>query len=251
MLLPNLVTAPSKMKKLASAVVALLAAITSPAFGQTLLDYVAWEPSGPGAFTSSTAGISGSIAFSTAGDDNLFRNDLISTSLPYIVDYGSVVQAVKFDSGAEATAGSAMAQVQFSQPLPTGARLLAYDVDVGGRDEQLRISQSGGSLVLLEQRESRAGETSLFPSWSSPSGLLEAQGAGANNEEVTVFDISGVQSLTVEYAVGARVGAGAAGASFAIGVPVPEPGSAALTALGLVAIVASRTSRRRRRLLRD
>jgi hypothetical protein len=233
------------MKKLFFCVGILLACKSTYALAASPFSYAAWEANGPNSFMTSTAGIGGTLSFGTSGDDHLFRNDIPATAGDFVAQYGSLVEAIKFDSGVAGSSASAEAHVQLNSPLPAGSRLLAFDLDVILRNERFQISRDVGSLVLVDQLESQAGGNSHFPTWSSSTGVLAAQGtSGANDEEVTVFDVSGVQSLTIVYSLRARTTGGVAGASFAIGVPVPEAPGVSLMAIGLISILTvSLTSR--------
>jgi hypothetical protein len=99
--------------------------------------------------------------------------------------------------------------------------------------------------VLLEQLESIAGQSSLFPTYDPLTGELVAvrpNASGLNDNEASVFDVSGLSSRDV----GFRNGNANSGIGLALALPVPEPGSAALVAFGLGSLALRRRSRLRR-----
>jgi hypothetical protein len=185
------------------------------------LTYFNWTANG-GGFGASQGAITAVVDYQTGGDDLLFKNVLTMTDPQFVSSYGATVPTLKMDSGVGGSAGSSNSFISFTSPLPNGARLFIFDVDIELRSERVFLS-SRQNYSLLEQRESQAGATSGFPSWTSASGLLAATSDDANNEEASVFDVSGVSAMTVGYRRNAG-GAGVTGASFAFAIPVPEPG---------------------------
>ncbi len=112
--------------------------------------------------------------------------------------------------------------------------MIVFDVDIALFDERFELSQVGGALTLLDQLESNSGVSSVFPSWTPSTGILRAQGSQNDNEfEATVFDVSGASAITARFLRNAG-GGGIAGGRLAIGVPVPEPTAACLSAIALI-----------------
>jgi hypothetical protein len=200
----------------------VLTACFSGSVQASSLTYFNWTANG-GGFGASQGGITAVVDFQTGGDDSLFKNVLTMTDPQFDSSYGATVPTLKMDSGSGGSAGSSNSFISFTSPLPIGARLFIFDVDIELRSERVFLS-SRQNYSLLEQRESQAGATSGFPSWTSASGLLAATSDDANNEEASVFDVSGVSALTVSYRRAAG-GTGVTGASFAFEIPVPEPTS--------------------------
>jgi hypothetical protein len=115
----------------------------------------------------------------------------------------------------------------FSAPLPNGSRLLVLDLDVPRSQERVALTHTNGVVMFVEQLESEASEMSVFPVWDPTTGVLLSQGP-SNNEECTVFDVSGVWALSVRYLRSDVSPGGQTGAHIALEVPVPEPNSLAL-----------------------
>lgn len=79
---------------------------------------------------------------------------------------------------------------------PAGTLLVFHDVDSG---EALTLSSSPTTPTLLEHVETTSGESTQPPTWNENSGLLQAaseNGAGG----ATIFDVSGVESLSIDVA---------------------------------------------------
>jgi hypothetical protein len=216
---------------------ALAFAITSSALHAAPLSYFEWAPGGSGA-TASRGGISAVVNFITADDDLFYRNHLTMTHPAFVSAYGDSVPTLKMDSGAGGSAAQASSQISFSPQLPAGSRLFVFDVDIALRSERMIIS-SRQSVSLLMQLESQAGAASEFPQWSNPGGALTATSSNANDEEASVFDVSGVRTITLSYRRAAG-GTGVTGASFAFAIPVPEPASAGLSAMALAGVLGMR-----------
>lgn len=209
--------------------IAICLMLASPAAGAPL-SYFAWTPSGNG-FLATQQGIDATVSYNTSGDDPLYRKDLTMTAPTFVASYGSPVPTLKMDNGAAGSAGLGNTEVVFSSPLPAGSRLFIFDVDVQQRGERMLIT-TRSTLSLIEQLETQAGATSVFPAWSQRSATLSAIATTPNNEEATVFDASGFVSLNIGFRRNAG-GDGFNGASFAFAIPVPEPASSALLIFGL------------------
>jgi hypothetical protein len=182
--------------------------------------YFSWNDSGGGLFAAQLGGVSGSMLFTTAGDDVLYGRSLTPTDSDFIAQFGSDVPSMFFENGPTDPTADALAQAAFTPALPAGARLLVVDVDQANAEERVQISRLGGSLSLLEQIESRAGATSAFPSWDPSTGVL--QSVSSNEEEVSLFDVSGARALDLWYTRSIGRG-GVSGSYFVIALPVPEP----------------------------
>ncbi len=113
-------------------------------------------------------------------------------------------------------AASISSTLSFSESLPSGAKLLAIDLDFEA--ETFTLSSGGTPLVLLEQRETTDGASSDFPSYDSGTGTLSHSGGSTNEFEASVFDVSGLSAIDVDFVNGL----GSAGL-IAIALPIPEP----------------------------
>jgi hypothetical protein len=232
------------MNRLCICVAVAVASVACRASAAVSLEYFAWDEVATDTYAASAGGIGGSLAFSTAGDDIMHREDIPETAADFVATYGPLVPALKMiNGGAGGSDASASAAVQFDAPLPAGSRLIAFDVDAGGAiNERFQFTHTSGTFTLIDQLESQAGASSIFPSWSAVTGTLTAQ--RLNDEEASVFDVSGVESLTVNYLRNTG-GSGFTGARFAIGVPVvPEP--ACVGTLSAAAVLAGLGRRGRR-----
>lgn len=205
--------------------------------------YFSWNPTGSDLFTAHLAGVDGAMLFTTTGDDVIYSRPLTPTAGDFITRFGSDVPSMFFENSAADPTADALAQAAFTPALPTGARLLVVDVDQANAQERIQLSSLGGSLTLLEQIETRSGASSQFPTWNPTTRVL--QSVRSNEEEASVFDVSGARSLDLWFTrgVGAR---GVSGAYFIIAIPVPEPASLTLAALPL-ATLATLGRRRQRR----
>lgn len=223
---------------------AAIVAASSSILHAAPFEFFDWQPSDSG-FTAARAGITSSVEFQTAGDDILYKNVLTMTRPPFASAYGASVPTLKMDSGVAGSAGSSNTFVSFSSPLPVGARLFVFDVDIELRNEAVYLS-SQQSISLLEQLETQSGATSGFPSWSPTLKSLTATSNNANNEEASIFDASGVSAVTISYRRTAG-GTGMTGASFAFALPVPEPTALRLATIAAIAAAAGSGSASRSR----
>jgi hypothetical protein len=209
---------PKAPTRAAATVAVLIAFGATHASAATSLHYFAWDNVAGFTYAATAAGIDGALTFSTAADDVILRNDTPPTAAPFIATYGPTIPALAINNGTGGSAASATADVEFQSPLPTGSRLIAFDVDAGGPvNERVQFTHSPGTFTLIDQLESQAGASSVFPSWSAVNLTLTAQ--RTNNNEASVFDVAGVQSLSVTYLRAVTAG-GVSGIRFAIGVPV-------------------------------
>lgn len=234
------------MRRLLLCPAVLIASAASSASAAPSLDYFAWDSVTPSTYAASAGGIAGNVSFSTAGDDVILRHDIPPTAADFVATYGPVVPAIAINNGTGGSDASATALIQFDAPLPDGSRLIAFDVDAGSPvNERVQFTHSAGALILIDQLESQADASSIFPSWSAVTGTLTAQ--RLNDEEASVFDVSGIQSLSINYLRNA-VNGGITGARFSIGVPVvPEPAGLGLLLCGTAALGSRRRAKERRR----
>ena len=122
---------------------------------------------------------------------------IAATNPDYVSQYGSPLKALRFES-----VFSERVRVDFSQPLPEGSRLLAIDIDAATTSGLESVTLQDGTLSplpnFIDQLETIAGETSLFPTYDASTGVLSAvDGVSDNIREATVFDISGANAIYV------------------------------------------------------
>jgi hypothetical protein len=185
-------------------------------------NYFDFSPNGANTYIANAGGVLADMTFSTPGDDTLFLNPVTASASQFVTQFGATVPGFNLTNGAGGSAGDGLAQMTFSAPLPNGSRLLVLDLDVPRSQERVEIAHTNGVVTFNEQLESEAGEMSLFPVWNPATGVLLSQGP-SNNEECTVFDVSGVSALSVHYLRTDFSQGGQTGAHIALGVPVPEP----------------------------
>lgn len=209
--------------------------------------YFSWQFTGPETCTADVGFIHGSVLLTKPGNDVLEPRPLSFTASGFVAQFGETLPTIATTNGVGGSAADALAQFTFNQPLPAGARLLVFDVDVTRFNERYELSHVGGVLELYDQLEGNSGGTSIFPTWSSVTGLLQSQGSRSDNDyEATVFDISGVTALTARFLRNSG-GGGIAGAHLAIAIPVPEPAAwllAGLAGLGIAPILCFSRNRR-------
>jgi hypothetical protein len=87
---------------------------------------------------------------------------------------------------------------------------------------------------LLEQLESMAGVSSSFPNYDAATGVL-SDTATTNDFAVSVFDLSGLTSLSIDYQGGSFNGG-----SFVAIALLPEPSTIGLVLMALAAGLAVR-----------
>jgi len=119
----------------------------------------------------------------------------------------------------------------FSSPLPSNARMVAFDYD--GLAERIALSSIDGTIFAPEMMESNDPNTSpqgasAFASWSQVQQRLLSSNTKNNDREAYVFDVSGLSQISIVMT------AGEAAASW-VGFAVPEPNSLALVLIGLIA----------------
>lgn len=127
--------------------------------------------------------------------------------------YATSFSALKF--GALGIPGNLLADISFTEALPTGSFLFAIDMDFSG--ETFVISSDLGFLSLIEQGETQTGTTSQLPTYNPTNGnLVSAFSSGGDNfDEYSLFDVSGVSSLSVQWLNGGA----SSGSLIAIGTP--------------------------------
>ncbi|MCA8967021.1 MAG: PEP-CTERM sorting domain-containing protein [Planctomycetes bacterium] len=199
-------------------------------------------------WTSATAGSGGGIdatVTSTVNAGVLTTQTFSPTDPGFLGAFGDPISALHYRSPVSDDPADILSTITFSAALPTGAVLLIGDLDVWF--ENVTVAADGAPPVLLSQVESTAGATSAFPSYDSLLGILASTAGptGLNDREVSIFDISGISSLQIDFAGGALdSGVFAAIALPDPGATVPEPGTLLLLAFGTGAAAAM--SRRRR-----
>jgi hypothetical protein len=198
--------------------------------------------SGANSYTASSGGVIADMTFTTTANDTLFPNPVTASDARFVSEFGAAVSGFSMTNGTGGSAADGLAQIAFGTPLPTGSRLLVLDLDVPKSQERVALTHTGGTISFLQQLESETGEMSVFPIWDPSTGVLLSQGP-ANNEECTVFDISGVSALSVRYLRSDVSPGGPTGAHIAIGLPVPEPVSTVLLANLILAIGCCRPRR--------
>ena len=196
--------------------------------------YFDFTGNGVNTYIADAGGVLANMTFTTTGNDTLFLNPVTASAPQFVTQFGATVPGFNLTNGMGGSAADALAQITFSPPLPNGSRLLVLDLDVPKSQERVALTHMNGVVTFLEQLESEAGEMSVFPVWDPSTGVLLSQGP-SNNEECTVFDVSGVSALSVRYLRSDVSPGGQTGAHIALGVPVPEPSSLAL--LGCLALV--------------
>ena len=120
--------------------------------------------------------------------------------------------------------------IAFSHPLPEGARLIVYDLDFN--NETVTLSADGVPPALLTQLETTEGASSFFPAWNPVTGtLVETHPASSGNQtEATVFDISGVQLLDVDFHNGG------VNSGIRVAIAIPPAGIPLLPPAGIAAL---------------
>lgn len=220
--------------KVCALLLSFFSLFASPAATHALtLTYFSWQPAGVNAYTATAGSVSGNAVATIPGNDVVQPRALTFTSPSFISQFGVTIPNMVMNSGVSGSAADSLVQFSFNKSLPTGSRLIVFDVDIAIYDERLQLSQVGGTLTLLSQLETSSGAASVFPSWTPATGMLSAQGSqNDNNYEATVFDVSGATAVSARF-LRSSGGAGIAGAHLAIGVPIPEPTSAWLSAIAL------------------
>lgn len=150
----------------------------------------------------------------------------------FTASYATSFSALKF--GALGVPGNLLADISFTEALPTGSLLFALDMDFSG--ETFVLSSDLGFLSLLEQGETQAGETSQLPNYNQATGSLVSAFAsgGANFDEYSLFDVSGVSSLSIQWLNGGA----ASGSLIAIATPGDPPISSVPLPAGLPLLLA-------------
>ncbi len=161
-----------------------------------------------------------------------------ATDPAFIANYGADYSMLLF--GALGIPGNATADLTFSQALPTGSLLFAFDMDFSS--ETFVISSDIGFLSLIEQGETQAGATSSLPSYDATTGTLVSafpNASGSNDDEYSLFDAGGVSTLSVQWLLGGA----SSGSWIAIATPekvtvstVPLPAGLPLVLTGLLGL---------------
>jgi len=183
-------------------------------------------------WTSAAAGSGGGIDATV--DATITRGEIVTIVHPandpnYVADFDADHSALAYGTGPSGPA-DIESTITFSAPLPVGSRLIALDLDQNV--ETFTLLSGGVPLTLLAQVESRAGESSIFPSWNTLTGDLVAQttAPALNDNEASIFEASGLTAITVNF----RNGGPASGSGLAIALPIPEPATGLLLALGIL-----------------
>ena len=162
-----------------------------------------------------------------------------ATDANFVNRFASEFSTLQF----QAPSGGAdlLAQINFSEALPDGALLLAFDLDFF--NEIFTIESDLGFLTLLEQGETQTGGVSDFPIYDQNQGTLTSvfPTFGDNPFEYSMFDASGVSSLDIGWVNGRNSGSRIA--IFLPGdnvAPVPLPASLPILAAGLLALAGLR-----------
>ena len=85
-------------------------------------------------------------------------------------------------NGVGGSSANRTAAILFDAPLPAGAVLIATDVDTS-RNDQIQFSNTGLQVALIEQLESIAGASSVFPAWDGSLQLLASASSTGNSSE--------------------------------------------------------------------
>lgn len=185
-------------------------------------DFIVWSSPNAG----SGGGVTATVASNVVAGS--FQSTVVgATEATFVADYGPSLSVLFYRSTAAGPA-SITSTLSFSPPLPTGARLLAIDLDAGA--ETFTLTSGGAPLAFVESRETTAGALSAFPSYDAGSGVLSTTAASPNDSEATVFDVSGLSTLDVDFSGGSL----GSGSFIAIALPVQVP---MLAPLGLFALV--------------
>lgn len=168
-----------------------------------------------------------------------------ATDANFVASYGAVFSTLIF--GATGSPANLLAEIVFSQALPTGSMLFAIDLDFS--DETFAISSNLGFLTLLDQGETTSGQNSALPSYDSTTGLLveTVSGNNGNFDEYSRFDVSGVTSMSVQFlnggfSSGSRIAVATPGNMSTIPLPAGLP--LILTGLAGLGLLARRKNRR-------
>jgi hypothetical protein len=191
------------------------------------------------ASTSAGAGPGINAMISSTVTQGSFSTGTLTASEPnFVADFADSFSVLRY-TAAQSAPGNILSTITFSSALPSGTRLLVIDVDFSM--ETVTLLGNENPLSLLAQRESTTGASSSFPSYNGATGKLVA--VATNSNEASVFDLSGVTSLKVNFA-GGNFGSGVAIAISGISA-IPEPTSS--FALPAVCFSGLLLNRRRRR----
>lgn len=200
--------------------------------------FIDWSSITEGAGGGITASVSSTVSSGTFSFGSIPADD------PYFVSqFALSYSALHYKAGSGSTTpGDISSEFTFSSPLPSGSKLIVTDVDFD--EETLTLTSSGSPLSLLEQIESMAGVTSVFPNYYPSTGKLITAGTaqgGLNIREASIFDLSGLSDLRVSFENGSYD----SGSSIAIAMPVtvPLPGSHLLFTVGLGLLTVLRRKR--------
>ncbi len=162
--------------------------------------YIDWASTSTGTGGGITANVSSTI---TSGAF-VVGSSHIPSDAGFIAEYGLLIPTLRYGSGPTTTPGIINSTIQFTAALPTGSELLIFDVDF--LQETMVLLASSGVPALLAQRETVSSATSVLPSYNTGTGSLAALGttitSPQNDFEVSIFDVSGVTSLQLDYSNG-------------------------------------------------
>lgn len=179
--------------------------------------FFAWSRTGGNSYSSSLNGIAGTLSYTTAANDSGGPIRLSANDPTFVSSYGANLAGFEMSSGVGGSSANSTAAILFDAPLPAGAVLIATDVDTS-RNDQIQFSNTGLQVALIEQLESIAGASSVFPAWDGSLQLLASTSSTGNSSEATVFNVSGLNSIDLTYTRD-NGGSAVGGVNFVIGVP--------------------------------
>ncbi|SLM30994.1 exported hypothetical protein [Desulfamplus magnetovallimortis] len=131
----------------------------------------------------------GKLAFTTITVDNY----------DYIESFDSTFSNLHYSCSDSNSSADIFSVINFSSPLPEGSKIIAIDVDY--YQETLSFTSGGFPLNLVDQIETSAGAVSVFPTYDSLSGQLQATPdiENDNQKEASIFDASGLTSVQITF----------------------------------------------------
>ncbi|MGI9431013.1 MAG: hypothetical protein ACR2PQ_02310 [Myxococcota bacterium] len=224
------------MRTLSVVAIIVWGAAFGPLSAQAASTFIEWSSTAAG----SGGGIDATVV-STVREGEFSVADIGASDPDFVADFSDVVPTFAYRTVSDH--GDIEATITFSAPLPTDAMLLVIDVDAFL--ELVILSSEGTPLTLIEQVESADGAVSNFPTYNDVLGELAFTAGGDDNDsEVSIFDLSGVTSIQVDFRNG-MLGSGIR-AAVALPTEVPEPGPVGLLLVGS-AVLAAAPGRRNRR----